>query len=261
VIAPVARERVGELIVEVRHDRQELGARGAQLAADCLTRAVNEGGSARMIAATGNSQFDLVAALADQPIPWSEVTVFHMDEYIGLDEFHPAGFRRWIRERIEIPLHPRHVEYIHGDAPDVDAECARYEAALRSAPIDLVLMGIGENGHLAFNEPFVSDFEDPAWVHEIRLDDVSRQQQVGEGHFPDVESVPATAISLTIPALLAPAVLIVSVPEQRKAAAVRAALLGPITTDCPASILQTSPRATLLLDPDSASGLPLPGPS
>jgi len=258
VTEPVARERVGELAVEVYQDRQLLGVRGANLAAECLVRAVDERGSARMIAATGNSQFDLVAALADESIPWDRITVFHMDEYIGLDENHPAGFRRWIRERIEVPLRPRHVEYIHGDAPDVDAECARYEAALRTAPIDLVLMGIGENGHLAFNEPFVSDFGDPAWVRQIQLDDVSRQQQVGEGHFPDVASVPATAISLTIPALLAPGVLIVSVPEKRKAAAVRAALTGPIATDCPASILRTSPRATLLLDQDSASGLDLP---
>lgn len=255
---PVAHERVGELAVEVHRDRQSLGARGAQLAREALVRAIGERGSARMTAATGNSQFDLVASLAGESIPWGEVTVFHMDEYIGLDENHPAGFRRWIRERIEVPLQPRHVEYIHGDAADVAVECARYEAALRSAPIDLVLMGIGENGHLAFNEPFVSDFEDPSWVREIRLDDVSRQQQVGEGHFPDVASVPATAISLTIPALLAAGVLIVSVPEKRKAAAVRAALTGPIVTDCPASILRTSSRATLLLDPDSASGLDLP---
>lgn len=254
---PVARQRVGELDVEVHTSREALGARGAELAADCLNRAVSERGSARMIAATGNSQFDLAAALADASIPWGQVTIFHMDEYIGLDENHPAGFRRWIRERLEIPLHPRHVEYIVGDAADAGAECARYEAALRSAPIDLVLMGIGENGHLAFNEPIVSDFGDPRWVREITLDDASRQQQVGEGHFPDVASVPATAISLTIPALLAPAVQIVSVPEKRKAAAVLAALTGPISTDCPASILRTTPRATLLLDTDSASGLDL----
>jgi glucosamine-6-phosphate deaminase len=258
VTEPVARDRVGELDVEVHPDRASLGARGAQLARECLVRAISERGSARMIAATGNSQFDLVAALAGEPIPWDKVTVFHMDEYIGLDEDHPAGFRRWIRERIEVPLHPHHVEYIHGDAPDADAECTRYESALRSAPIDLVLMGIGENGHLAFNEPFVSDFDDPRWVREIRLDDVSRQQQVGEGHFPDVASVPATAISLTIPALLSPGVLVVSVPEKRKAAAVRAALTGPVGTDCPASVLRTSSRATLLLDTDSASGLDLP---
>jgi len=258
VTQPVEQFFVGELAVEIHRDSSSLGARGARLARECLTRAVAERGSARLIAATGNSQFGLVEALAGESIPWDNVTVFHMDEYIGLDENHPAGFRRWIRERIEIPLQPRHVEYIHGDAPDPGAECARYEAALRAAPIDLVLMGIGENGHLAFNEPVVSDFDDARWVREIRLDDVSCQQQVGEGHFPDVASVPATAISLTIPALLAPGVLIVSVPEERKAAAVRTALRGPISIDCPASILRTTSHATLLLDPDSASGLDLP---
>ena len=168
---------------------------------------------------------------------------------------HPASFQRWIRERIEDTLHPRHVEYIRGDTTDVAAECARYEAALRSAPIDVVLLGIGENGHLAFNEPFAADFDDRQWVREIVLDPVSRRQQVGEGHFPDVESVPRTAISLTVPALLAPDVLVVSVPERRKADAVRLALTGPVDTSCPASILRTTPKATLLLDEESASQL------
>jgi glucosamine-6-phosphate deaminase len=258
VTQPVESFTVGELAVEIHRDSSALGSRGAALARDCLVRAVAERGSARMIAATGNSQFPLVSALADESIPWDRITVFHMDEYIGLDENHPAGFRRWIRERIEEPLRPHRVEYIHGDAPDPAAECARYETELRSAPIDLVLMGIGENGHVAFNEPFVSDFDDPRWVGVITLDDVSRAQQVGEGHFPDVDSVPATAISLTVPALLAPGVLVVSVPEKRKAAAVASALTGPVSTDCPASILRTASRATLLLDPDSASDLDVP---
>jgi glucosamine-6-phosphate deaminase len=252
---PVRTLTVGELPVEVHPDSAALGARGAALAAAGLVRAVAERGSARMIAATGNSQFDLVAALARQDVPWEQVTVFHMDEYVGLAADHPASFQRWIRERIEDTLHPRHVEYIRGDATDVAAECTRYEAALRSAPIDVVLLGIGENGHLAFNEPFAADFEDRQWVREIVLDPVSRRQQVGEGHFPDVDSVPRTAISLTVPALLAPDVLVVSVPERRKADAVRLALTGPVDTSCPASILRTTPKATLLLDEESASQL------
>lgn len=208
-----------------------------------------------MIAATGNSQFPLIEALPEFDIPWDKVDVFHMDEYIGIDAEAPASFRRWIKERIEVPFGPRSVNYIVGDAPDLEAEIARYEAALRESPIDVVCMGIGENGHIAFNEPDACDFDDPRWVAEIELHPQSRNQQVNEGHFDDYDAVPSSAISLTIPALLSATTTIVSAPEARKADAVRGALEDPISTACPATILRTKPDSVLLLDPASAGSL------
>lgn len=247
------RATIGQLAVEVHRDDDSLGRSAAHRLAAALRAAVDERGSARLIAATGNSQFPLMAALSDQDIPWQQVTVFHMDEYVGVTAYHPASFRRWIRRRIEQPFTPAKVEYIAGDASDLDAEILRYETALRAAPIDVVCMGIGENGHLAFNEPQVADFDDPRWVRTIDLTETSRMQQVGEGHFATIDEVPTSAITLTIPALLSARTVIVSAPERRKATAVARALTGPVSADCPASILQRTPQAVLLLDLKSAA--------
>src|SRR5690606_13987830 len=183
------------------------------------------------------------------------VTVYHMDEYVGIHEDHSASFRRWIRERIEIPFKPKQVHYIVGDAPDAEAEALRYESLLRQQPLDLVCMGVGENGHLAFNEPFEANFDDPRWARLITLTDESVHQQIGEGHFPDVESTPRTAISLTIPALLSAASVQVCVPEARKAAAIDATLHAEVSTACPATRLRSAPHARLFLEPASAGAL------
>ncbi len=232
----------------------QLGRAAAALTAAAVRTAVAERGSARVAMATGNSQLEMVAALLQHTdVPWSEVTVFHLDEYVGMDADHPASFRRWIRERIEEPLRPRTVHYIQGDAPDSEAECRRYEGLLRSAPLDLVCMGIGENGHIAFNEPDRTDFEDRAWARVIELDDVSRAQQVGEGHFPSVRDTAKHAISLTVPALLSARTVHVAVPERRKAEAVRATLTDDISPSCPATVLRHQDHALLFLDRDSAS--------
>ena len=245
----------GDLSVEVHDSTQAMGKAAAERAAAIVRTAVDTRGSARVVFATGNSQFSFVDALSGQDVPWNRVHAFHMDEYVGIDADHPASFRRWIRERIEDRYAPASVAYIEGDAPDAQAEADRYEALLRAEPLDLVCMGIGENGHLAFNEPGAADFDDTRWARIITLTPQSRRQQVGEGHFPDVDAVPATAISLTVPALLSATNVQVCVPEQRKAAAVAATLGGEISTDCPASILRRSPQARLFLDPDSASAL------
>ncbi len=249
----VSRVAVGDLSVEIWPNAEDIGREAARRLKEALIRAVELRGSARFIAATGNSQFPLISALGDHDIPWDKVDVFHMDEYLGLDQTASASFRRWIRERIQDRFAPRSVDYIRGDAPDVDAEIARYEAALRSAPVDVVCMGIGENGHLAFNEPNACDFNDNRWVAQIELTPESRRQQVDEGHFADISAVPSSAISLTIPALLSAETIIVSAPEARKALAVRDALGGPISTACPASILREVPNAVLLLDRDSSA--------
>ncbi|MBC7256990.1 MAG: glucosamine-6-phosphate deaminase, partial [Chloroflexi bacterium] len=208
---------------------------------------------AAIIVATGNSQLRFMEALRQrQDIPWGRVRVFHMDEYCGMSADHPASFRRYIREKLTDWVHPLAFYEIQGDAPDLEAEMARYTALLRQYPPDVCVMGIGENGHLAFNDP-PADFTTDKTIHIVTLDHACRMQQVGEGHFATLDDVPKQALSLTIPALMAPKHLLVVVPERRKAQAVRAALKGPITPECPASILRRQPHAVLYLDLESAS--------
>jgi glucosamine-6-phosphate deaminase len=248
------------LNVRIFDSVEDLGDAAAENTAVIVRRVLADKGSARVIFATGNSQFSFVDALRSKTgIDWSKVTAFHMDEYVGMTATHPASFRKWIRERIEEQLHPATVNYLEGDAPDIDAECRRFEGLLREAPIDLICMGIGENGHIAFNDPPVADFDDPVWVKVVELDRECRLQQVGEGHFPTFDDVPTHALTLTIPALIAPDSIQVVAPETRKAQAVRDALEGPIGTACPASILRRLDNATLFLDRESASLLTKPG--
>ncbi len=188
-------------------------------------------------------------------MPWADTVVFHMDEYVGVGPDHPAGFQRWIRERIVSPAHPKAAYYVEG-LGDAEAECTRYAGLLRSHPLDLCCLGIGENGHLAFNDPPVADFADPRDVKVVELDTSCRAQQVHEGHFADLDAVPAHAITVTIPALLRAGRVLAIVPEARKAEPVRAALTGPVATSCPASALRTISHATIHLEPDSARLLP-----
>ena len=246
--------QAGAMRVLVLASGREVGEAAGAHTARILAAAVEANGAARVIIATGNSQLPFVEVLrARAGVPWDRITAFHMDEYVGISDAHPASFRRWIRERIEEPLRPRAVHYLAGDAVDPEAECRRYEALLREAPIDLVCMGIGENGHIAFNDPPVADFADPVWVKVVELDEACRRQQVGEGHFAGMANVPTHALTLTVPALLAPRALQVVAPERRKAEAVRDALTGPVSTACPASILREQAHAVLFLDTESAA--------
>ncbi|HEX3815178.1 MAG TPA: glucosamine-6-phosphate deaminase [Mycobacteriales bacterium] len=245
---------VDKLRVRILGSVAEVGTTAAATTAETIRRAVAERGAARVILATGNSQLAFIAALrAESNVPWDSVTVFHMDEYVGVDADHPASFQRWIGGNVADRFHPAAVHYLQGDTADPEQEALRYEKLLRAAPLDLVCMGIGENGHIAFNEPFQADFADERWVRVIELDDRSRKQQVGEGHFRTVQDVPRSAISLTVPALLAPAAVQVTAPEARKAEAVRAALTGPVSNACPATVLREHPNADLFLDRDSAA--------
>lgn len=229
----------------------------AEAAADeavaALQAAVARSGVAHAMFATGNSQFAFIDALMARTteVPWSDVVVFHMDEYVGISPDHPASFQRWIRERIAAPAGPRTTHYIDGQAPPA-SECERYARLLQLHPLDLCCLGIGENGHLAFNDPAVADFEDELDVKVVVLDAACRRQQVNEGHFATDWDVPEQALTVTIPALLRARRVLGVVPESRKAEAVRAALEGPFTTSCPASILQRTPQAMVFLDPDSA---------
>ncbi len=229
----------------------------AGLAHGCLVNVLASQGSAAVILATGNSQIQFLEALiALGGIDWSKITLFHMDEYLGISADHPASFRRYMRERVESRVRPRVFHYLAGDALLPLDECDRYAKLLGAQPIDLCCLGIGENGHLAFNDPPVADFHDAALVKLVALDAACRRQQVNDGCFPALEAVPAHALTLTIPALMSAREISCVVPGERKAAAVRDTVLGPIRTDCPASILRTHPRAVLHLDEAAASLLP-----
>jgi glucosamine-6-phosphate deaminase len=168
--------RFGNFDTSIYESNAALASAAAEHASQVIERAVRSNGSARVVMATGNSQLGFVQALNQECAPWHLVTVFHMDEYIGLNADHPASFVRWIHDRVEVPLKPGCVHYLCGDVKDPEVECQRYELLLREAPIDLVCMGIGENGHIAFNEPNAARFDDERWVRVIRLDDASRRQ-------------------------------------------------------------------------------------
>jgi glucosamine-6-phosphate deaminase len=245
---------VEDLEVRVFDDVAVMARDAAAEAADALRAAINERHAANVMLATGNSQLEFLAELVkDTDLDWSRVTAFHMDEYVGLPPTHSASFQRYMRERVAATLPFQAFHYLAGDTGDAQAEANRYAALLREHPLDLCCCGIGENGHLAFNDPPVADFEDPADVKIVALEPASRRQQVAEGHFPTIDDVPTHAITVTIPALVRARRLLAIVPEARKAIAVRDALQGPITTDCPASYLRRQPRATLYLDAESAS--------
>jgi glucosamine-6-phosphate deaminase len=251
----VSAFRVDDLEVRVFPSELALGSAAAADATDAIRAAVEQRGHANVMLATGNSQFAFLEALtARTDVPWNRVTGFHMDEYVGMDDAHPASFARYMRERVVDIVHPHAFHYVDG-TNDAAAECARYTALLREHPLDLCCLGIGENGHLAFNDPPFADFEDEHDVKEVTLDDASRRQQVGEGHFEGLDDVPRTAITVTIPALLRARRVLAIVPEARKAGAVKRTLEGPITTSCPASILRRTQHATLYLDAESSANV------
>lgn len=239
--------------VIVYESNAALGRAAAADFAEIVKRAVAEQGEAAVIFATGNSQILFLRALADHPdIPWNKISALHMDEYLGMAADHPASFRRFLREKLADVYHPKAFYGMEGDAPDAQAELVRYAALVEGLKPVLCVMGIGENGHLAFNDP-PADFQTTQTIHLVNLDERCRRQQVGEGHFPTLTDVPKQALSLTVPALLKPPQVMVIAPETRKAEAVRAALEGPASENCPASILRTCAHAKLYLDRDSAA--------
>ena len=221
-----------------------------------IRAAVEVRGVANAMFATGNSQLEFTDALVSMgsEVPWHRVVLFHMDEYVGIDKGHQAGFAKWIRERIVDRVRPMAAHLIDADADPV-AECERYSKLLHDNPLDLCCLGIGENGHLAFNDPPDADLHDPASVRVVKLAESCRMQQVNEGHFPGLSSVPEQAITVTIPALLRAGRVLAIVPEARKAAPVRMALEGPISSECPASALRTKTGTQLHVDPDSAAAI------
>ncbi len=244
---------VGTLRVIISASRADMGTRAGAHAAQAIRAAIKRNGAARIILASAPSQSETLAALLASAVDWSRVTIFHMDEYLGLPVEHPQTFRSYQRTHVLSKITPHAFHGIAGES--ADAECARYSALLREAPIDVCCLGIGENGHLAFNDPPVADFADPALVKVVELDATCRQQQVNDGCFPTLAAVPTHALTLSIPALMSARALICTVPGPRKAAAVRATLRDAITTTCPATILRTHAAAALYVDADSAADL------
>jgi glucosamine-6-phosphate deaminase len=248
--------QVDSLRVEIYPTREAAGAAAAQAAAEALRELGAARGAIGVVFATGASQFCTLEALtATEGLPWERVRGFHMDEYIGIAADHPASFRRYLRERLTSKVRMKEFFEIDGSEADPGRSAIEYADKLGEADPQLCLLGIGENGHLAFNDPDVADFNDTLDAKVVQLDELCRGQQLAEGWFPDLDAVPRAAITLTIPALMRIPRLIASVPGPRKAAIVRRVLTEPISTVCPATILRTHPAATIYLDADSAREL------
>lgn len=244
---------VDNLEVHIYEDTNSMGIAAAHFVTTKLNEAIEAKGFANLILATGASQFSFLKALNEKEIDWQKITVFHLDEYKGISDSHPASFRKYLRERILDNVNPKRIYFLNGDSDNLEAEMNSYSEALKKHPIDIACIGIGENGHIAFNDPPVADFKDPELVKLVSLDEACRRQQLGEGWFPTMEDVPKQALTLTIPAIMNCKAISCVVPDERKADAVYKTLYGELSTDCPASILRTHPETVLFLDKTSAS--------
>jgi len=243
---------VGELDIRIFDTRQEMGSAAAKDAEKRINKAIAEKGEATVVFAAAPSQNELLASLRKANIDWTKVRALHMDEYIGLAEDHPAGFGNFLRRAIFNDLPFKSIDYLFDGEAAADKICASYTELLEKYPPDLVLLGVGENGHLAFNDPSVADFDDPQKVKIVNLDDVCRMQQVNDGCFAKFQDVPQSAITLTMSMITSIKDKITVVPGKTKANAVKEMLNDEISTKCPASILRTQKNATLYLDKDSA---------
>jgi len=241
--------RADQLNVYVYESRPKMGLAAASVIAAEIRRAIQDRGRAVVILASAPSQNEFLASLAEAPeIDWSRVVAFHLDEYLGMDAQAPQSFRRFLIDRLvdKVPLGEFHG--LRGDAPDGAAEAKRYAELLRQNPPDFAVLGIGENGHLAFIDPPFCDFNDAEPVKVVQLDEICRNQQVNDGAFASLDEVPRNALSLTIPTLMARPKLFAIAPGPAKRQAIKDAVQGPISTTCPASILRTHPNAHLFID-------------
>ncbi len=238
--------------IKIFDNKISLGQAAAEQAANAIRQAFTANGNARIIAATGASQFEFLAALTNAPdIDWTKVEMFHLDEYVGMSIAHPASFRKYLLERFIQPTGLTNYHLLDGEG-DLANVCAQANAAISVAPIDVAFVGIGENGHLAFNDP-PADFAIETPYIIVNLDEACRRQQFGEGWFPTLDDVPQQAISMSIQQILKAREIVCIVPDARKAAAVKACLEGEISPLAPASILRTHSNVTVYLDQDSAA--------
>jgi glucosamine-6-phosphate deaminase len=250
---PIRQFSVDSLQVYVYESRSDMGTAAYEHYKFCINQHLTDGDNIRAIFAAAHSQSDFLNALVnDKDIDFGRIEAFHMDEYLGLGKDAPQNFGNFLKNAIfsKKPFHKVH--YVQSDTTDIPAECLRYETLLKAFPLDIVSLGIGENGHLAFNDPHEAKFDAEQWVRETTLDDISRQQQVNDGEFPNIDQVPKHALTLTIPALMSCKSVVGIVPTKRKARAVFDALYGPVSEKCPASILRTHQDAVLFLDKAAA---------
>ena len=239
--------------IETFSTKEEMGAAAAAHGFSKLQAVLAEKGSASFILATGASQFEMLAKLAEADLPWNKLTGFHLDEYVGLSINHEASFRKYLWERFvsRLPLPLAAFHFLDGEE-DADAECRRASDLIEQTSIDVAFVGIGENGHLAFNDP-PADFETDQPYLTVDLDDACRQQQFGEGWFPSLDAVPRQAISMSVRQIMKSDAIVCTVPDERKAEAVKNSSQGPVTPEVPASILQEHPDCHLFLDAAAAS--------
>lgn len=246
---------VKKLSVHIFDTREEMGKVAAEDAAQRINAIIAKNGVANVVFAAAPSQNDLLENLLKSDIDWSKVRAFHQDEYVGISADEPAGFGNFLDRAIFKKVNFKELHYLLCGADEAEEKCEAYAELLRKYPIDLIFLGIGENGHLAFNDPAVADFNDPKMVKIVELDDVCRQQQVNDGCFSTLDDVPKQAMTMTMSLIMEIPAAICVVPTIRKANAVYRALCGEVTTACPASILRNHPNAILYLDKDSASKL------
>lgn len=242
-----------KLCVKTYESREAMGAGAAKDAAECLRSLLKKKEVVRCIFAAAPSQNEFLEALINEPdIDWTRVHAFHMDEYCGLEQGSEGTFSKFLADSIFNKVPFGAVNYING-GNEAEEECLRYAALLKENPTDIVFMGIGENGHVAFNDPPVADFADKVFVKRVELDQICRQQQVNDGCFPSLKEVPTHALTVTVPGLMTADYHFCIVPGIRKAEAVRSTLLGPVNESCPASILREQKGACLYTDQDSSS--------
>lgn len=246
--------QIDSLTVKIYNSSTDLAIGAATLAQNYLQSLLNKQETVSVVLATGNSQLqflDLLVTALD--IDWSRIVLYHLDEYLGIAAEHPGSFRYYLQEKVGNKINPRQFHFIEGDAAQPLAECRRYSNLLQRKPIDLCLLGIGDNGHLAFNEPSVADFGDRNTIKLVKLETETRQQQVNGGYFPDLESVPQYAYTLTISTICQAKKIFCLAPGVHKAEVVKKTLKAAINTNFPATILRTQPQATLFCDSDSFS--------
>lgn len=245
-----------QLKVEIYDTRAEMGNAAGHRAAELIKKMLREKSEVNVIFAAAPSQNETLSTLIScEGIEWNRVNAFHMDEYIGLEKDAPQGFGNFLKDRIFGKLPFKSVNYINGQAADMKAECDRYTKLLKEHPVDIVLLGIGENGHIAFNDPHVADFNDAETVKAVKLDDICRQQQVNDGCFAKLDDVPQYALTLTIPTLVGAKHLVCTVPAATKAWAVERTVNGEINEQCPASIMRKHSDAVMYCDSESGKGL------
>lgn len=244
---------VDQLSVYISKTEEILARNSAKIAQEYLENVLENKPEASILLATGNSQLKFLDALiSNSKIDWSRLKLFHLDEYLGIDPEHPASFRYYLREKVEKRVEPQVFHYLEGDTLEPLRECDRYTKLLQAQPIDLCCLGIGTNGHLAFNEPSVANFNDPYWVKIVRLEKETRQVQVEQGHFSDFDQVPQYALTVTISMILSCQKILCFASGNNKASIIQRMLKGEINSICPASILRQHSEATLFLDWESA---------